>query len=34
MPAPSDDRSISEFKAFFRALHTAWLLDRRVIVDA
>jgi hypothetical protein len=32
-PEPGDDRSISEFKAFFRALHTAWMLDRQLILD-
>lgn len=30
---PGDDPSISEFKAFFRALHTAWMLDRQLILD-
>ncbi|MBW4436548.1 MAG: hypothetical protein KME04_05410 [Pleurocapsa minor GSE-CHR-MK-17-07R] len=34
MPAPTDDKCIREFKAFFKALHTAWILGRRVIVDA
>ncbi|MCS7072649.1 MAG: hypothetical protein NZM00_14175 [Anaerolinea sp.] len=32
-PEPDDDRSIAEFKAFFRALHTAWILDRQVLLD-
>jgi hypothetical protein len=31
---PSDDPTIVEFKQFFDALYTAWLLNRRMLVDA
>jgi hypothetical protein len=29
-----DDRSVAQFKAFFRALHTAWRLNVPLLVDA
>lgn len=32
-PSPADDRTMSELKDFFRALYTAWKLDRPLILD-